>query len=140
MSPVTLPRRVRSAGLTLPHEVSAVGTARSALDRYLQGHAVETERRHDARLVLSELISNAIRHAPPLPSGELQVRWGLDAEHIYLEVTDGRGQTEPQQVTASHPESIGGRGLAIVTVLTTSWGVRLDESARTVHAILPRAA
>jgi anti-sigma regulatory factor (Ser/Thr protein kinase) len=136
VSPATL----RSAGLALPHELSAVGAARSALDRYLLGYGIEPERRHDARLVLSELISNAIRHAPPLPSGELQVRWGLDTDHIYLEVTDGRGSTEPHQVSPSHPESIGGRGLAIVTVLTSSWGVRLGDEARTVHAVLPRKA
>jgi two-component sensor histidine kinase len=88
--------------------------------------------------VLSELISNAIRHAPPLASGDLVVRWGLDTENVYLEVTDGRGQTEPQQVNEVHPEAIGGRGLAIVTVLTSSWGVRMDGSDRTVYAVLPR--
>ena len=37
-----------------------------------------------------------------------------------------------------HPEAIGGRGLAIVTVLTSSWGVRMDGSDRTVYAVLPR--
>ncbi len=138
MSSATLPRRVRSAGLTLPHEVSAVGTARRALDAYLQRFDVEPERRHDARLVLTELISNAIRHAPPLADGDLDVGWGLDRGHIYLEVTDGRGSTEPHQVTTTHPESIGGRGLAIVTVLTSNWGVRLDDRARTVYAVLTR--
>jgi anti-sigma regulatory factor (Ser/Thr protein kinase) len=138
VSPVTLPGRVRSAGLSLPHEVSAVGSARTALDRYLQGYGIEPDDRHDARLVLSELISNAIRHAPPLASGDLVVRWGLDPENVYLEVTDGRGQTEPQQVNEVHPGAIGGRGLAIVTVLTSSWGVRMDGSDRTVYAVLPR--
>jgi anti-sigma regulatory factor (Ser/Thr protein kinase) len=138
VSSATLPRRVRPAGLTLPHEVSAVSTARRTLDAYLQRFDVEPERRHDARLVLSELISNAIRHAPPLASGDLAVAWGLDRGHIYLEVTDGRGTTEPRQVAAAHPESIGGRGLAIVTVLTSNWGVRLDDAARTVYAVLPR--
>ncbi len=138
MSSATLPRRVRSAGLALPHDVSAVGTARRALDRYLQGSNVEADRRHDARLVLTELISNAIRHAPPLASGDLDVGWGLDRGNIYLEVTDGRGTTEPHQIATAHPESIGGRGLAIVTVLTSNWGVRLESGTRTVYAVLPR--
>jgi anti-sigma regulatory factor (Ser/Thr protein kinase) len=138
VSSVTLPRRVRPVALSLPHEVSAVRSARSALDHYLRAYRVEPERRHDARLVLTELISNAIRHAPPLASGELDVRWGLDDENVYLEVTDGRGTSEPQQVSEVHPESVGGRGLAIVTVLTSSWGVRLDGTARAVYAVLPR--
>jgi anti-sigma regulatory factor (Ser/Thr protein kinase) len=138
VSSATLPQRVRSAGLTLPHEVAAVGAARRALDGYLQDHAIDPDSRDDAQLVLTELISNAIRHAPPRASGDLDVAWGLDRRHIYLEVTDGKGSTEPQQVPTTHPESIGGRGLAIVTVLTSTWGVRLDDTGRTVYAVLPR--
>jgi anti-sigma regulatory factor (Ser/Thr protein kinase) len=138
VSHATLPRRVRSAGLTLPHDVSAVGAARRALDGYLRDHAIDSDRQYDARLVLTELISNAIRHAPPRATGDLDVAWGLDRRHIYLEVTDGKGSTEPQQVPAAHPESIGGRGLAIVSVLTSTWGVRLDDSGRTVYAVLTR--
>jgi len=138
VSSATLPRRVRSAGLTLPHEVAAVGAARRALDGYLQDHAIDPDSRHDARLVLTELISNAIRHAPPRATGDLDVAWGLDRRHIYLEVTDGKGSTEPHQIPEAHPESIGGRGLAIVSVLTSTWGVRLDDTGRTVYAVLPR--
>lgn len=138
MSPATLRADLSSVDVALPHEVSAVADARRDLDHYLRRRRVPTERRHDARLVLSELISNAIRHAPPLAAGNLRVSWWLDRSGIHLEVTDGRGSTEPRQITDAHPESIGGRGLAIVTVLTSSWGVRGDENSRTVHAVVPR--
>ena len=138
MSLVSVAGRVRSAGLSLPHEVSAVRTARNALERYLYAHDVEADPRHDARLVLSELISNAIRHAPPTTSGGLTVNWGVDERNIYIEVTDGRGPTEPQQVSQAHPEAIGGRGLAIVDTLTSSWGVHHDTGDRTVYAVLSR--
>lgn len=137
MSLVSVTGRVRSAGLSLPHEVSAVRTARNALEDYLHDHGVEADSRHDARLVLSELISNAIRHAPPAESGGLEVSWGVDERNVYIEVIDGRGPTEPQQVSRPHPEAIGGRGLAIVSTLASSWGMRHEGGNRVVYAVLP---
>lgn len=138
MSLVSVKGRVRSGGLSLPHELSAVRTARNALERDLHNYDVEADPRHDARLVLSELLSNAIRHAPPMMSGGLLANWGVDERNIYIEVTAGRGATEPQQVRLAHPEAIGGRGLAIVGMLTASWGVRHDNGDRTVYAVLSR--
>ena len=61
--------------------------------------------------MLSELLSNAIRYAPPLPAGEVRAAWWIDKAGIHVEVTDGRGDTEPQRINDTHPESIGGRGL-----------------------------
>lgn len=137
MSSATLPADMASVDVALPHEVSAVAAARRDLDGFLLHRGVGSDRRHDARLVLSELISNAIRHAPPLATGNLQVSWWMEASGIHLEVTDGCGATEPQQVTGAHPESLGGRGLAIVSVLTSQWGVRADTDSRTVYAVVP---
>ena len=138
MSSATLPADLASVDVALPHEVSAVAAARRALDRFLVHRGVGSDRRHDARLVLSELISNAIRHAPPLAAGNLRVSWWLDRSGVHLEVTDGCGATEPRQVTEAHPESLGGRGLAIVSGLTSRWGVRGDSDSRTVYAVVPR--
>jgi anti-sigma regulatory factor (Ser/Thr protein kinase) len=137
VSSATFPADMASVDVALPHEVSAVAAARRDLDGFLLHRGVGADRRHDARLVLSELISNAIRHAPPLSAGHLKVSWWLDASGVHLEVTDGCGATEPHQVTDAHPESLGGRGLAIVSVLTSHWGVRGDTDSRTVYAVVP---
>ena len=136
MSSATLPD-VRSVEVVLPHDVSAVADARRGLNDYLRRYEVPAERRDDARLVLSELLSNAIRYAPPLAAGDLRASWWVDPGGIHIEVTDGCGETEPQHITGAGPESIGGRGLAIVTVLTSSWGVRQRDGRRTVFAVLP---
>lgn len=137
MSSATLPADVRSVEVVLPHDVSAVADARRGLNDYLRRHQVPVDRCDDARLVLSELLSNAIRYAPPLAAGNLRVGWWIDPRGIHVEVTDGCGETEPQHITGADPESIGGRGLAIVTILTSSWGVHSEEGARTVFAVLP---
>lgn len=137
MSAVPVPTDVASVDVSLPHEVSAVATGRRRLAGYLQRHRVKGEARDDAQLVLSELLSNAIRYAPPLPTGKVRVMWWLDKAGIHLEVTDGCGRTEPQRISDAHPESTGGRGLAIVEVLTSEWGVLTGQSSRTVYAVVP---
>jgi anti-sigma regulatory factor (Ser/Thr protein kinase) len=123
--------------VVLPHEVSAVATGRRNLAGYLKRHRVKGEAREDAQLVLSELLSNAIRYAPPLPTGQVRVMWWIDKTGIHLEVTDGCGRTEPKRVADAHPESTGGRGLAIVDVLTSDWGVLTGAGTRTVYAVVP---
>lgn len=138
MSSATLPADVSVVDVVLPHEVSAVADARRRLAGYLKRHRVSDHACADAQLVLSELLSNAIRYAPALPAGEVRATWWVDNGGIHLEVTDGRGETEPRRITNPHPESIGGRGLAIVDVLTSNWGVRTAKSRRTVYAVVPR--
>ncbi|MGH8866914.1 MAG: ATP-binding protein [Actinomycetes bacterium] len=87
----------------------------------------------DAALVLSELLSNALRHASPLPDGTLHVRWACHPPGIEVSVTDGGASTRP---TPRQPSlsSLGGRGLAIVGTLTDDWGVRDSGGDVTVWA------
>lgn len=138
MSSATLPADVSVVDVVLPHEVSAVADARRRLAGYLMRHRITEHACDDAQLVLSELLSNAIRYAPPLPGGEVRAAWWIDKAGIHLEVVDGCGETEPQRITDAHPESIGGRGLAIVDMLTAEWGVRTTAGRRTVYALVPR--
>jgi anti-sigma regulatory factor (Ser/Thr protein kinase) len=138
LSSATLPADVSVVDVVLPHEVAAVADARRRLAGYLDRMRVAENIRDDAQLVLSELLSNAIRYAPALPTGDVRVAWWVDKTGIHLEVTDGRGETEPQRISDVHPESIGGRGLAIVDVLTSDWGIRTGDGRRTVYAVVPR--
>ena len=90
----------------------------------------------DATLVLSELMSNAIRHAHPLPGAQVRFCWKLAGRSLEIAVTDGGGQTEPYPVNTP-PAAVGGRGLSIVGRLSRRWGVRSDEQGTTVWAVLP---
>jgi two-component sensor histidine kinase len=76
----------------------------------------------DAGLVLSELISNALRHATPLPGRTVRVSWSLRQESVKLAVSDGGGPTVPMENEPTN-WSVGGRGLGIVARLSLRWGV-----------------
>jgi anti-sigma regulatory factor (Ser/Thr protein kinase) len=69
-----------------------------------------------AALVTSELVANAVNHAPP--PGYLQVR--TDGELVRIEVSDS-STGEPRMVRPG-AAAAGGRGLLLIDRLTTGWG------------------
>jgi anti-sigma regulatory factor (Ser/Thr protein kinase) len=125
-----------SSVVLLPWAPSSVATARWQLAADLREAGLVTTAIRDATLVLSELLSNAIRHARPLPGALVQVSWSLCDGSLTVSVRDGGGRTQPH---AGHPtlSSLGGRGLAIVECLASTWGVRTTTGGVTVWAILP---
>jgi anti-sigma regulatory factor (Ser/Thr protein kinase) len=114
-----------SSVLVLPYTASSVGVARRRLISDLTQAGVYEGTACDAGLVISELISNALRHATPLPGRTVKVAWRLRQDSVEVAVSDGGGPTVP---VASEPanSSIGGRGLAIVARLSLRWGVCVD--------------
>jgi anti-sigma regulatory factor (Ser/Thr protein kinase) len=111
-----------SGVLMLPYAASSVGVARRRLIGDLTDVGVHEATACDAGLVLSELISNALRHATPLPGAAVRVSWRVDGDSIEVAVSDGGGPTVP---VACEPggSAIGGRGLGIVDRLSVRWGV-----------------
>ena len=120
----------------LPYEPSSVGVARRALVGDLDAAGACEVTVCDAGLVLSELVSNALRHGSPLPGRTFRVSWRLGAQSVEIAVSDGGGPTAP---TVAEPEKLeaGGRGLGIVERLSLRWGVRDDGAETTVWAQLP---
>lgn len=120
----------------LPCAPASVAFARRALSDDLQAAGVFEQAVGDAVLVMSELVSNAILHAYPLPGERLKVAWDVDDGWLEVAVSDGGSATMPQ---VGHPTaaSVGGRGLSIVAHICQTWGVRADDVGLTVWAILP---
>ena len=128
-----------TVSVSVPHERTGVRIARHAFADELEAAGVPAEDREDAMLVLSELVSNAVKHAAPLPSGEIRVRWEVADEVLHIEITDGGAGTRPHAGVAAL-SSLGGRGLDIVRSVSTQWGVTEGDGSVTVWAEVPRTA
>jgi anti-sigma regulatory factor (Ser/Thr protein kinase) len=120
----------------LPYAPSSVATARGQLATDLREAGTVAAAIGDAALVLSELLSNAIRHARPLPGCTVRVAWTLCDGTLRVSVSDGGGPTLPR---AAYPSlsALDGRGLAIVEHLASNWGIRSSNGGITVWAVLP---
>jgi len=114
----------------LPHSSVSVRQARARLAQDLSERDVLGTVVDDAVLILSEFVTNALRHARALNSDTIRVSWSLSGEGLLrIEVTDGGGTTRP--VTKPYSMSVSaqaGRGLEIVDRLADRWGSQREES------------
>ncbi len=122
-----------SSALLLPFTASSVGVARRHLVSDLIKAGVCATSATDAALVISELLSNALQHAQPLPGAGIRVAWDLDTDSVRVAVSDGGGSTRPE-LGEPTPTTTGGRGLWIVARLSRRWGTLSDEEGTTVWA------
>ncbi|WP_326815656.1 ATP-binding protein [Streptomyces sp. NBC_01744] len=83
----------------------------------------------DARLVVSELVSNAITHG----SGDVRLQLRQDNHELRIRVTDD--STAPARRRRAGASDLGGRGLHLVARLSLRWGVA--DSGRTTYAVIP---
>ena len=89
----------------------------------------------DARVIISELVANAVRHARPLSDGHILVTWTMADSGVELAVTDGGSSTRPRNVNAPSTATAG-RGMAIVETLARDWWTEHTPCRTTVHAVL----
>jgi anti-sigma regulatory factor (Ser/Thr protein kinase) len=106
----------------LPADPVAIQIARQFVSEH--GKALSPELMGDAELLVSELVTNAIRHGRPA----ITLRIRLDPPGIGVEVRD-EGPGEPvvplEEPSSSQPS---GRGLRLVDAVASSWGVRRAEN------------
>jgi len=124
------------ATVQLPHSSTSVRSARRRIADDLGRRGVPQSIVEDCLLVVSEILSNALKHAHPLGSGKLEVSWDVREGAVEIQVADGGGPTRPY-LPAPSLSSLGGRGLSIVATIAAAWGVRADESGTVVWARLP---
>src|SRR5262249_26472347 len=113
----------------LPADLTSARQARSAVRRALAGWGID-DPAGDAELLASEPVANAAEHARPGPIGlALRRHAQPDGQHgITCEVTD----TSPHlpERRAAGPDGERARGLAIVTALAASSGVRPEPAGK----------
>jgi serine/threonine-protein kinase RsbW len=124
-----------SRTIRVPWSASSVSLVRRTVVDDLRERGIAAVTIDESEIVVSELVSNAIRHARPLGDGSLRVHWKVKAGVVEVEVTDGGGDTVPRPA----PRTVwapSGRGLRIVRSLAHEWGVAEDRYGSTVWASL----
>jgi anti-sigma regulatory factor (Ser/Thr protein kinase) len=98
-----------------------VGRARQFLARHLDAWGLQ-QLTDSAELVVSELVTNAVRHAHPPYGNVISTRFERLESGVRIEVHDANNsKPEPREASA---EEESGRGLGLVDALTGGhWGV-----------------
>ena len=112
----------------LPHDVDSIPTARRALDRVRED--VDDLTLRNARLLVSELVTNVVRHVDA-DEGDDQICLTVVRadDRIRVEVRDRGGGFEPAP-RADHANASSGWGLHILAQLASRWGVESDQGTR----------
>jgi len=109
--------------LRLASGPDAVCAARRGLDELEP--EVGTARLNDMRLLVSELVTNSVRHARSAEGDELELEVSVTGELIHVRVTDhGPGFEASPRGPEDDPGS--GWGLFLVEQLSDRWGVELN--------------
>lgn len=116
----------RGVHVELPFEPDAVPQARSLVRSH--GASLPPLLVADAELLTSEVVSNAVMHgAPPLV---ITVTAGDG--HLTVQVSDGNDLVPSLSTVDSDPDSLSGRGLRIVHLIASSWGIEPGGRGKTV--------
>ncbi|MEU7428934.1 SpoIIE family protein phosphatase [Streptomyces sp. NPDC040750] len=123
------------AAWPLDHHPEAVATARAHTQQQLTQWGVDEETTYTTELIVSELVTNAIRYgAPPVHLRLIKDRT------LTCEVRDSNSLAP--RVRHAKTVDEGGRGLSIIAQLTQNWGVRyspLDGKTVWAEQTLPPA-
>lgn len=109
----------------LPSDPAVVATARSLVQRQLTVWGLE-EAGFVTELVVSELVTNAIRYA----EGPIHLRVIRDRHALICEVSDTT--TTAPHLRYARTGDEGGRGLFLIAQLTQRWGTRFSDTGKTI--------
>jgi anti-sigma regulatory factor (Ser/Thr protein kinase) len=103
----------------------AAGEGRHALDR-LEG-AIHDDRLNELRLLVTELLTNSIRHGVSDDRGWITLDIDIYANAVRVVVKDNGPGFEPEPEPRPHLDRPGGWGLCLVDRLADRWGVNCDD-------------
>ncbi|XUL91674.1 SpoIIE family protein phosphatase [Streptomyces galilaeus] len=113
-----------TATMELPARAPAVAEGRSFVLKTLTAWDC-THRAHDARLLVSEVLTNAVQHA----EGPLVLHLRRTGTDLAVEISDRSPHLPQPRLAAEDEES--GRGLILVDTLADNWGVRPTDQGKT---------
>jgi anti-sigma regulatory factor (Ser/Thr protein kinase) len=113
----------------MPHHSFAVSTGRdapSAVREALRkrGSHLPLQMRDDLLLLLTEVVTNAVRHSGATSGDPISIAMKESRDHVRVEVTDpGDGFAKPERLVPDLTKT-GGLGLVLVDRLSRAWGTR----------------
>lgn len=129
------PETTRPHGYRLPlppHKIAS-RQAHRVLEWALRDWGIESSAADDVRVVLSELVTNALTYSLDV----FRLALILGEDRILVEVWDSADGSP--QVRSADDLAVNGRGLFLVEALCKEWGVRREkEGGKTVWAAIPR--
>ena len=109
--------------LRVPAEPVSVSAARRFVTELLTGLGCTCHLRDDAELMLSELVTNAVRHQR---DGRIEITAALRGSGLRVSVTDDSPEAPIPRTggagAATGNQAASGRGLLLIEALATRWG------------------
>lgn len=118
--------------VVLPREASSVAAARVWLTELCDGTSLPAKTVSDAALLVSELVTNALRHG----HGDVVCHGSVDGttEQICVAVADG--STTSPVLREADPHRVGGIGMLLVERIAQQWGASSYPGGKVVWATL----
>ena len=113
--------------MRIERELAVTPEAAAEARHALSGITLSDGRERDVRLLVSELVTNAVRHANLRPGDVILLVIDLGDSVLLVEVHDPGGGFIPR-APAPDPARPSGWGLYLVEELADRWGVDSDES------------
>jgi len=116
----------RDLRIELPHSPHAPAIARAAIDD-LSLH-LDEDRHEDLKLLVSEVVTNSVRHSPEVKGGRIQLDLISKSGSVRAEICDsGSGFTFVPKPRRFSIDQVSGWGLDIVGQLSDSWGITTKD-------------
>jgi len=119
-------------------ELAALPTAVSCLRNHarlvVREWGLPASQADTAALVVSELVTNAIRASDGLTSPVVRLWLISDRQRLLIQVWDGSDQMPARR--DAHPDSESGRGLMIVDAVAEEWGARPVDGGKVIWAVV----
>ncbi len=121
---------LRVVRVTLAPDRTATATARQIVERVCRAWHLD-QVLETAQLVITELVSNVVRHA----GTEMEIRLSARPGALHLAVHD-REPAAPEPAAIADPWAETGRGLLVIAALTSDWGATPTADGKVVWAVL----
>ena len=122
MPSMTVSQRSTELSLRLTPGPEAIPAARQALDG-LSG-LLERTVWEDLRLLVTELVTNGVRHGSE--RGPVTVTVAVGDALVRVDVSDSGRGFSPPAAPMPHADGTGGWGLQLVDRVATTWGVKIN--------------